>query len=76
MADSPVPEISSWSYFDIAFSYLFGQSTMVQFGINNLTDKAPAFLADAVNANNTSASTYDVFGRSYFLRASYQFGGN
>ena len=71
-----IPEVSSWSYFDLGFSYLFGQSTMVQFGINNLTDKAPAFMADAVGSNNTSASTYDVFGRSYFLRASYQFGGN
>jgi len=33
-------------------------------------------MADAVWSNNTSASTYDVFGRSYFLRVSYQFGGN
>ena len=71
-----IPEVSSWSYFDLGFSYLFGQSTMVQFGVNNLTDKAPAFMADAVSNNNTSASTYDVFGRSYFLRVSYQFGGN
>jgi len=71
-----IPEVSSWSYFDLGFGYQFGQSTMVQFGINNLTDKAPAFMADSVRANNTSASTYDVFGRSYFLRASYQFGGN
>jgi outer membrane receptor for ferrienterochelin and colicin len=71
-----IPEVSSWSYFDLGFSYLFGQSTMVQLGVNNLTDKAPAFMADAVWSNNTSASTYDVFGCSYFLRVSYQLGGN
>ena len=69
-----IPELSSWSYFDLGFSYLFGKSTALRFVINNITDKAPAFMADI--SNNTSASTYDVFGRSYQLSVSYQFGGN
>jgi hypothetical protein len=54
----------------------FGESTHIKFGVNNITDKEPAFLADAVWANNTSASTYDVFGRSYYVGVNYQFGGN
>jgi iron complex outermembrane receptor protein len=71
-----IPDISAWNYFDLGFSYRLGRSTALRFGINNVTDKEPAFLANAVTSNNTSASTYDVFGRSYYLGFSYQFGGN
>jgi outer membrane receptor protein involved in Fe transport len=53
-----------------------GQFASLRFGINNVADKRPAFLADSVSANNTATSTYDVFGRSYYLGFSYRFGGN
>ena len=69
-----IPEIPSWSYLDLGFSYEFGDSTTVRLGINNLSDKEPAFMADATFANNTDATMYDVFGRSYYLGISYRFG--
>ena len=74
--DLAIPDIGSWSYFDLGFGYQFGKSTTLRFVINNITDKQPAFMADTVWSNNTSASTYDVFGRSYQLSVSYQLGAN
>ncbi|HET6566281.1 MAG TPA: TonB-dependent receptor, partial [Xanthomonadales bacterium] len=71
-----IPEIGSQSYFDLGFSYLFGQYLSLRFGINNVADKEPVFMADAVTSNNTATSTYDIFGRSYYLGFSYNFAGN
>jgi outer membrane receptor protein involved in Fe transport len=69
-----IPELPSWSYFDLGFSYEIGDSTTLRFGVNNLADKEPAFMADQSFANNTDSQMYDVFGRSYYLGVSYQFG--
>jgi len=71
-----VPDVPSWSYFDLGFSYQFGESVKATLGINNVEDKDPAFMADSARSNNTSPGTYDVFGRSYYLNLSYQIGGN
>jgi iron complex outermembrane receptor protein len=71
-----IPEVGSINYFDLGLSYLFGRSLSLRFGINNLADEEPVFMADAAFANNTAASTYDVFGRSYYFGLSYQFGGH
>jgi iron complex outermembrane receptor protein len=73
--DLAIPDVDSWSYFDLGFSYQFGKSTTLRFVINNITDKKPAFMGSDFS-NNTSASIYDVFGRSYQLSVSYQLGGN
>jgi iron complex outermembrane receptor protein len=72
----PIPEIGSINYFDLGFSYLLGRSLSMRFGINNLADEEPPFMADSAFANNTSTSNYDIFGRSYYVGASYQFGGH
>jgi outer membrane receptor protein involved in Fe transport len=71
-----IPRVSSWNYFDLGLSYQFGRSIDLKFGINNLLDEKPAFMADAAFSNNTATGTYDVFGRSYYLGMSYRFGGN
>jgi len=73
--DLAIPDVDSWSYFDLGFGYQFGKSTTLRFVINNITDKKPAFMGSDFS-NNTSASIYDVFGRSYQLGVSYQLGGN
>ncbi|MFT5139361.1 MAG: iron complex outermembrane receptor protein [Rhodothermales bacterium] len=69
-------ELSSWSYLDLGFSYGFGDSISVMFGINNIADKEPAFMADAGRANNTDDRMYDVYGRSYYFNFRYQLGSN
>jgi outer membrane receptor protein involved in Fe transport len=70
-----IPTLPSWSYLDLAFSYRFGESTQLTLGINNVTDKDPAFMADQAWSNNTDSSMYDVFGRSYYVSVSHRFSG-
>jgi outer membrane receptor protein involved in Fe transport len=71
-----IPELPSWSYLDLGVSYRFGETTEMRLGINNLTDKEPAFMADQTFSNNTDASMFDVFGRSYYFSVRYELGSD
>jgi iron complex outermembrane receptor protein len=62
-----VPDVGNKSYVDLGFGYAFGERFTARFNVNNLFDTAPPQMADAVLQINTDSSTYDVFGRSYFL---------
>jgi len=62
-----IPDVPSYSYFDLGFGYRFNDELMVRAGINNLFDKQPPLLADAVFGPNTDARLYDVFGRTYYF---------
>lgn len=62
-----VPDVSDKSYVDLGIGYAFGERFTARININNLFDTAPPLMADAAQEINTDSSTYDVFGRSYFL---------
>lgn len=60
--------IGSQIYNDLAISYEFDfQETDLTFGINNIFDKDPVFIASAGNGG-TQPATYRSFGRTWFLR--------
>lgn len=65
--DFAVPKVSSYNFFDLGFGYRFNERFHARFGINNLLDKQPPQMANAVNANNTDTALYDVFGRTYYF---------
>ena len=71
--DLAIPSVPSYNYFDLGLGWQFSDSVLARFGINNLFDKQPPMMADAVYSNNTDTLVYDVFGRSYFLSLSLEF---
>lgn len=71
-------QISSYSYFDLASSYVVSENLTVRFGVDNLFDKsAPIVGADASttawNSGNTFPAYYDMLGRTFRLGASLKF---
>ena len=50
-----LPPVSSFNYFDQGFGRHFNDSILARFGINNLFDKQPPQMADAVRSNGTDA---------------------
>jgi outer membrane receptor protein involved in Fe transport len=62
-----IPTVSSYNFFDLGFGYQFSDSILARFGINNLFDKQPPQMADAVWTNNTDTGMYDIFGRTFYL---------
>lgn len=76
VSSQAITEIPAWNYFDLGFSYQWGESTKVRFGVNNLEDKESPFMADWVFTPNTDTLMYDVFGRTYYLNLSYQITGD
>jgi iron complex outermembrane receptor protein len=67
-----IPSVDDEHYLDLGLSYAFRDNLTVRFGVNNLLDNDPPFMADAVWDINTAMSLYDVFGRSYYLTLSAQ----
>jgi outer membrane receptor protein involved in Fe transport len=68
---SYIQKIDSVLYHDLIVQYQFG-GAKVTAGVTNLTDEEPPFIDVGFNAN-TDPPTYRLFGRGYFLRASYSF---
>jgi outer membrane receptor protein involved in Fe transport len=65
--------IDGTHYFDGVVSYSLTDNYRVSFGVDNLLDEKPPILGDNQEQANTYPATYDVFGRTYFLRASANF---
>ena len=65
--------IDAENYFDIVGSYQITDSYSVSVGIDNMFDTSPPILGDNQEQANTWPATYDVFGRTWFVRASAQF---
>lgn len=77
-ASSGAFEIPAYTYHDIQAKYAFGADRRfdVYFGVNNLFDKQPPFIASGNSqypGTNTVASTYDVFGRMLYVGVTAKF---
>jgi outer membrane receptor protein involved in Fe transport len=68
-----VEKIDGFHYFDLSGTYRFTDNWALTLGIDNLADETPPIMGDNQEQANTWPATYDVFGRTYFLRASAQF---
>lgn len=68
-----VDKIGGTSYFDLSGVYFINDNYRVTAGIDNLLDEAPPVIGDNDAQANTYPSTYDVFGRTYYVnfRASF-----
>ena len=68
-----IESISAQHYFDASGTYRFNDNFALTIGIDNLADETPPILGDNQEQANTWPATYDVFGRTWFLRASADF---
>lgn len=68
-----VEKIDSENYIDVSGSYQINDNYSLSFGIDNLFDTEPPILGDNQEQANTWPATYDVFGRTFFLRGSARF---
>jgi len=66
-------KIDGFNYFDLSGTYRFTDNWALTLGIDNLADETPPIMGDNQEQANTWPATYDVFGRTYFVRASAQF---
>ncbi len=67
---STTPPVDAFSYFDLFGSWDFGTRLRLGAGINNLLDKDPPQVGGV--AGVTHNSTYDIYGRQYFVALTVQ----
>jgi outer membrane receptor protein involved in Fe transport len=60
------------NYFDLLGRWRINDTFEVRAGVNNLTNKQPPFFTSFVQAN-TDPSTYDIYGRRYYLALKARF---
>ena len=65
--------IGTHNYFDAVVSYAFSDNFTVNLGVDNLTDKEPPILGDNQEQANTWPASYDVFGRTWYVKGSMTF---
>lgn len=63
--------LDSVSYLELIGKYDWDSGASVTVGIDNLLDEEPQVIGDNQEQANTYPATYDVFGRTYFLRVGY-----
>jgi iron complex outermembrane receptor protein len=68
-----VETLDGENYFDVAMSYAVNENIAVNFGVDNLADTKPPILGDNQQQANTYPATYDVFGRTYYVKGSITF---
>jgi outer membrane receptor protein involved in Fe transport len=72
--DLIAPEINAFNYIDVNASYVVTEGVVARFGINNLADKEPPLVGNALSTNaNTVAGFYDTLGRYLFLNVTATF---
>jgi len=65
--DFAVDKIDGTNYFDLSGTYYITDNYRITAGIDNLLDEEPPVIGDNDQQANTYPSTYDVFGRTYFV---------
>jgi iron complex outermembrane receptor protein len=66
-------KIDSYNTFDLSGTYRFNDNYWVTVGVDNILDETPPILGDNDEQANTYPATYDVFGRTLFIRATADF---
>ena len=70
-ANSTAPNVESYNYFDWYARWGLNDSITLEGGVNNLTDRGPPLTGTA--PGSTQASTYDIYGRQYYLALNLKF---
>jgi outer membrane receptor protein involved in Fe transport len=70
-----IPSISNKNLIDLGLGYQFADGFGARLVVSNLLNDDPPLMADGAFENNTDATLYDIFGRTYSLRLFAQFGG-
>ncbi|PHQ62899.1 MAG: TonB-dependent receptor [Sphingobium sp.] len=68
-----VEKIKAYNLFDLALQVQPTEHFGWSIGMNNLFDKKPPIMGDNQQQSNTYPSTYDVYGRAFFVNASVKF---
>lgn len=68
-----VEKIKAYNLFDLALQVQPTERFGWSIGMNNMFDKKPPVLGDNQQQANTYPSTYDVYGRAFFVNASVKF---
>ena len=68
-----VEKIPSFDYFELGATYDFSSGVTLIGGIRNLLDEDPPLLGSNSFEANTYPNLYDVFGRTFYGRATYKF---
>ena len=68
-----VQSLGDFHYFDVSGRYDITDSLFLTLGVDNIFDKNPPILGNNDEQANTYPATYDVFGRTYFARATARF---
>ncbi|GAA0857701.1 TonB-dependent receptor domain-containing protein [Aliiglaciecola litoralis] len=71
--DFTVERIDGFNYFDASGTYYINDNYRVTAGIDNLFDKKPPVIGDNDEQSNTYPATYDVFGRTYYVKFTASF---
>jgi outer membrane receptor protein involved in Fe transport len=67
-----VEKLDSEDYIDASARYEFSNGMSLMAGVDNLMDSNPPILGDNQEQANTYPATYDVFGRTYFVRFGWE----
>ena len=68
-----VSELDAFNYFDVSGSWDINDHLTLTGGIDNLLDEEPPILGDNQEQANTYPATYDVFGRTFFVKGTVRF---
>lgn len=68
-----VEKIKSYNLFDIGAQIDVTENFGLTIGMNNMFNKKPPIMGDNSEQANTYPSTYDVYGRAFFINASMKF---
>ncbi|MDJ0941243.1 MAG: TonB-dependent receptor [Woeseiaceae bacterium] len=71
--DYTVETIDGYNTFDMSGTYRFNDNYWLTVGIDNIADETPPIIGANDEQANTYPATYDVFGRTFFLRATAEF---
>ncbi|MEG3086998.1 TonB-dependent receptor [Sphingomonas sp. PB4P5] len=68
-----VEHIKAYNYFDLTTAFAVKPGFTWSVGVNNLFNKQPPILGDNQEQANTYPSTYDPYGRAFFVSTSVKF---
>jgi len=68
-----VETLKGFNYFDATVTYALTDYFTVNLGVDNIEDKGPPVIGNNDSQANTYPSTYDVFGRTWYVKGSVRF---